>query len=193
MSNKPDDFLTLTFATPAVWEAWLAKNHATSTGLWLKIAKKASGVASVTYDEALAVALCYGWIDGLKRTYDATYFIQRFTPRRARSIWSKRNIGKITELTAAGRMQPAGQAEVERAQADGRWAAAYDSPANMEVPADFVAAVERSPVAAATFAKLSRSNLYAIAWRLTTVKTAVGRQRRFDALLAMLERGETIH
>ncbi len=193
MSNKPDDFLTLTFATPAVWEAWLAKNHATSTGLWLKIAKKASGVASVTYDEALAIALCYGWIDGLKRTYDATYFIQRFTPRRQRSIWSKRNIGKIAELTAAGRMQPAGLAEVERAQADGRWAAAYDSPANMEVPADFVSAVARSPVAAATFAKLSRTNLYSIAWRLTTVKTAVGRQRRFDALLAMLERGETIH
>lgn len=191
--NQADTLPTLTFDSAAHWEAWLGEHFTDTHGIWMKIAKKASGVASVSYQEAVEVALCFGWIDGLKRAHDDTYFVQKFTPRRARSIWSKRNIGIVAELTAAGRMQPSGLAEVERAQADGRWAAAYDSPKDMELPADFLAAVQRNPVALATLSKLSRTNTYSIAWRLATVKTPAGRQRRFDALLDMLERGETFH
>jgi uncharacterized protein YdeI (YjbR/CyaY-like superfamily) len=116
----------LPFESAAAWEQWLSEHHSQPDGLWVKIAKKASGVPSVTYDEALDVALCYGWIDGQRKAYDATHYIQRFTPRRRRSIWSKRNVNKVAELTAAGRMQPAGLAEVEAAQRDGRWQAALE-------------------------------------------------------------------
>jgi uncharacterized protein YdeI (YjbR/CyaY-like superfamily) len=157
------------------------------------MAKKASGIASVTHDEALDVALCYGWIDGQRKTQDDTYFLQKFTPRRPKSLWSKRNIEKIAALTAAGKMQPSGLAEVAAAQGDGRWDAAYDSPKNMIVPEDFLKALAENPQAQIFFNTLNQANTYAIAWRLQTAKKPETRQRRFDALLAMLAKGEKLH
>jgi uncharacterized protein YdeI (YjbR/CyaY-like superfamily) len=153
------------------------------------MAKKASAIASVTHEQALDVALCYGWIDGQRKTYDSRFFLQKFTPRRPKSLWSKRNITKVAGLTAEGRMQPAGLAEVEAAKQDGRWEAAYDSSKHMVVPEDFLKALENNKHAQAFFNTLSKSNLYAIAWRLETAKKPETRQRRFDALLALLERG----
>lgn len=184
------EFPILPFATAASWEQWLSESHARCDGVWIKMAKKASGIASITYDEALDVALCYGWIDGQRKAADDTYFLQKFTPRRPRSLWSQRNVGKVAALLAAGRMQPAGLAEVAAAKADGRWDAAYASPQHMVVPDDFLRALGETGRARATFDTLSRSEVYAIAWRLATAKMPETRQRRFDTLLAMLERGE---
>ena len=183
----------LPFASVALWEQWLSEHHDRLDGVWLKIAKKASGIASVTHDEALDVALCYGWIDGQRRPADSEFFLQKFTPRRPQSLWSKRNIAKVTALTAARRMQPAGLAEVEAARQDGRWAAAYDSPKDMVVPEDFLQALRENQQALAFFNTLNKANVFAIAWRLQTAKQPETRQRRFAALLAMLERGEKLH
>lgn len=180
----------LPFASAAKLEAWLVRHHARSGGVWIKIAKKASGIASVTHDEALDVALCFGWIDGQRKSHDDLHFLQKFTPRRARSLWSQRNIGKVAQLTAAGRMRPPGLAEVEAAQKDGRWAAAYASSRNMVVPEDFLKALARRKKAQAFFGTLPRSAVFAIVWRLATAKRPETRQRRFEALLAMLEKGE---
>lgn len=187
------EYPNLPFASASVWEEWLAEHHAAADGVWLMVAKKASGIASVTHDEALDVALCYGWIDGQGKTFDDTYYLQKFTPRRSKSLWSKRNIEKVAALTAAGKMQPAGLAEVEAAKRDGRWDAAYDSPKNMVVPDDFMQALGENEQALAFFNTLNQANKYAIAWRLQTAKKPETRQRRFDALLAMLERGEKLH
>lgn len=183
----------LSFASVALWEQWLSEHHARCDAVWLKIAKKASGIASVTYDEALDVALCYGWIDGQRKTADSEFFLQKFTPRRPKSLWSKRNIAKVVELTAAKRMQPSGLAEVEAARRDGRWAAAYDSPKDIVVPEDFLAALRENQQALAFFNTLSKANVFAIAWRLQTARQPETRQRRFAALLAMLEREEKLH
>ena len=183
----------LPFASVALWEQWLSEHHTRCAGVWLKIAKKASGIASVTYDEALDVALCYGWIDGQRKTADSEFFLQKFTPRRPKSLWSKRNIAKVVELTAAKRMQPSGLAEVEAARRDGRWAAAYDSPKDIVVPEDFLAALRENQQALAFFNTLSKANVFAIAWRLQTARQPETRQRRFAALLAMLEREEKLH
>ncbi len=176
------------FASGTLWEQWLSEHHAQPAGVWIKIAKKGSGIDSVTYDEALDVALCYGWIDGQRKTFDSEFFLQKFTPRRSRSLWSKRNIKKVAELIAAARMRPSGMAEIEAAQQDGRWDAAYGSPKNMVVPEDFLQALRANEEASAFFDTLSRSNVYAIAWRLATAQKPETRQRRFDALLAMLEK-----
>jgi uncharacterized protein YdeI (YjbR/CyaY-like superfamily) len=186
----PKELPILPFASALLWEQWLFEHHSQLDGVWIKMAKKASGTASVTHDEALDVALCYGWIDGQRNTYDSRFFLQKFTPRRPKSLWSKRNIAKVAELTSEGRMQPAGLAEVEAAKQDGRWEAAYASPKQMVVPEDFLKALENNKPAQAFFRTLSKSNVYAIAWRLETAKQPETRQRRFDALLAMLERGE---
>ncbi len=183
----------LPFASALLWEQWLFEHHAEIDGVWLEVAKKASGIVSVTHDEALDVALCYGWIDGQRKTYDGTFFLQKFTPRRPKSLWSKRNIEKVAKLTAEGRMQPSGLAEVEAAKRDGRWEAAYDSPKDMVVPEDFLKALGGNTQAQATFDILSQSNVYAICWRLQTAKTPETRKRRFEAMLAMLERGGKIH
>ena len=180
----------LPFASASLWEQWLAEYHAQLDGVWIKVAKKASGIASVTHDEALDVALCYGWIDGQRKTYDSQFFLQKFTPRRPKSLWSKRNVAKVANLTAAGKMQPSGLAEVEAAKRDGRWEAAYDSPKNMAVPEDFLKALEENKQALAFYKTLSKSSVYTIAWRLKTAKKPETRRRRFDALLTMLERGE---
>lgn len=192
MTVSQDDYPVVSFASADAFEKWLITN-AKQAGVWLKIAKKGSGIASVTYDEALDVALCHGWIDGLKRTYDQNYFLQKFTPRRPKSLWSKRNIDKVTALVAAGRMQPAGMAEIEAAKRDGRWDAAYDSPANMPVPDDFLRAVASNKKTQEFYNTLNKTNTYAIAFRLATAKKPETRQRRFDTLLAMLERGEKLH
>jgi uncharacterized protein YdeI (YjbR/CyaY-like superfamily) len=189
----PKELSILSFASALVWEQWLFENQTQVEGLWLKIAKKEAGIASVTYDEALDVALCYGWIDGQRRTYDSSYFLQKFTPRRPKSLWSKRNINKVAELTAANRMQPAGLAEVEAARQDGRWEAAYDSARNMVLPEDFLTALQQNSQAQATFNTLNQTNLYAITWRLQTARNPEIRRRRLETILATLEKGEKFH
>jgi len=182
----------LSFASAALFERWLAAHHQLA-GVWIKMAKKASGIASVTHDEALDVALCFGWIDGQRNGHDDSYFLQKFTPRRPKSLWSKRNTAKITKLTAAGRMRPSGLAEVAAAKRDGRWKAAYAGSKEMVFPKDFRKAVEKDKKARMFLSTLSKTNLYAIAWRLETAKTPETRQRRFAALLAMVGKGEKFH
>jgi uncharacterized protein YdeI (YjbR/CyaY-like superfamily) len=183
----------MTFASHADWEAWLAEHHASAGGLWIKIAKKASGIPTVTHAEALDTALCFGWIDGQRDKLDADYFLQRFTPRRPRSNWSKVNCGKVEALVAAGRMQPAGLAEVERAQADGRWDAAYEPASSATVPDDLRRALDANPAAADFFATLRGSNRYAVLYRIQAAKRPETRARRIETFVAMLARGETFH
>jgi uncharacterized protein YdeI (YjbR/CyaY-like superfamily) len=188
----PDPLPVLPFADAAGWEIWLIAN-AVSKGLWLKIAKKGSGIATVTYDQALDVALCHGWIDGQKRGFDGDYFLQRFTPRRPKSLWSKINIGKVERLIAEGRMRPGGQREVDAAQADGRWAAAYDGARNMEVPPELAAALAKNKPARTFFETLDKTNRYSVCWRVQTAKKPETKAKRVETLVAMLARGEKIH
>jgi uncharacterized protein YdeI (YjbR/CyaY-like superfamily) len=184
---------TRAFASAAEWEAWLREHHDSAPGIWIRFAKKGSGVPSVTYLEALHAALCFGWIDGQARSVDDASYVQRFTPRRARSIWSQRNREFATALIEAGRMQPAGLREVERAQADGRWEAAYDAPSTATVPEDLQRALDASPEAAAFFATLNGQNRYAILHRVQTAKRPETRARRIERFVAMLEQGETLY
>jgi len=190
-----DELPVLFFADAAAFEQWLHGEHATTPGVWLQFAKKDSQIPSLTYAQAVDIALCYGWIDGQARSNpdDPRYYFQRFTPRRKQSRWSKINRDKVARLIAAGRMQPAGQAEIERAKADGRWAAAYDSPTAATVPDDLQAALDASPAAAAFFATLTGNNRYAILHRIQDAKRADTRARRIATFVAMLERGETLH
>lgn len=181
------------FASAADLEQWIATNYKQSDGIWLKIAKKASGIPTITYDEALDIALCYGWIDGQLNKLDDQFYLQKFTPRRPRSTWSKRNIENVARLIAGGRMQPAGQTEIDAAKADGRWDAAYDAQSNMEIPQDFLDTLQKHPHAEAFFGTLNRTNIFAIVWRLQTAKKPETRQRRLDTIIAMLERGEKFH
>src|SRR5579871_2958613 len=193
--RKPagDDVVILAFEHREAWAAWLDENHGASSGLWLRLAKKASGIASVSYAEALEVALCYGWIDGQRKADGEKTFLQRFCPRRARSIWSRINRQKALELIASGRMQPAGLAEVERAKKDGRWDSAYDSPRTATVPPDFQAALDSSPKAKAFFATLNGANRYAFLFRIQTAKRPETRARRIAEFVRMLEKGEKFH
>jgi uncharacterized protein YdeI (YjbR/CyaY-like superfamily) len=181
------------FASAAEWEAWLREHHASVPGVWIRFARKGSGIPSVTYMEALQEALRFGWIDGQARGVDDSWYEQRFTPRRPRSIWSKRNRGFAEALIEAGRMEPAGLREVERAKADGRWDAAYDAPSTASVPDDLRAALDASPDAAAFFATLSSQNRYSILHRIQTAKKPETRARRIERFVAMLERGETLY
>lgn len=181
------------FKDPAEWEAWLAKNYTRQEGIWIKIAKKASGIATIDHGGALDVALCYGWIDGQSRSLDNTWYLQKFTPRRPRSMWSKINIAKVEALTAAGKMKPAGITAVEAAKADGRWARAYDSPANATVPPEFIQAFKTNQKAKAFFESLNKDNQYAFIWRVMTATTPEARAKRITKLLAMLEAGEKFH
>lgn len=187
------DYPLKAFKTATSFETWLAKNHATADGIRVKIAKKSSGIRSITFAEALDIALCYGWIDGQSKGLDEQWYWQRFTPRRKRSLWSKRNRENVERLIAEGRMQPAGQAEIDRAKADGRWDAAYDSPATATVPDDLAAALRRSPGARKFFESLDAQNRYAILHRLMTVKRPDTRARKIVKFLEMLERGEKIY
>jgi uncharacterized protein YdeI (YjbR/CyaY-like superfamily) len=184
---------TRRFATAEAFHTWLAKNHSSSPGLWIQFAKKASGVRSVTYAEALDIALCYGWIDGQRRAHDETYFLQRFTPRTKRSIWSKINRGKVADLIAAGRMQPAGHAEVERAKKDGRWESAYASVKDAPVPDDLMKFLDKHPRAKKFFESLTSQNRYAIFFRLHTAKRPETRAKRLAQFTEMLKKGEKIY
>jgi uncharacterized protein YdeI (YjbR/CyaY-like superfamily) len=183
----------LLFRRQKDWQDWLDDNHATSSGVWLRMAKKGSAVQSVSYGEALEAALCYGWIDAQKKGESEQAWLQRFTPRRTKSIWSKVNREKAAALIKAGRMQPAGLEQIARAKRDGRWVAAYDSPANAEVPDDLQAALDRNAQAQAFFLSLDRANRYAILWRIQTVKKAETRARRIRQFIEMLERHEKVH
>ena len=188
-----DDLPVLPFASQAEWEAWLDEHHAESRGVWLKIAKKASGIETVTHAEALEVALCFGWIDGQRGRLDDEWFVQRFTPRRARSRWSQINRNKAERLIAHRRMRPAGLREVERAKQDGRWKAAYPGQRTIEVPDDLQRALEAEPAAERFFATLDSANRYAVLYRVHDAKRADTRARRIEKFVAMLARGEKLH
>lgn len=181
------------FASRAQLEAWLDEHHAESGGIWLKIAKKGAGVASVNYAEALELALCFGWIDSQKRGFDERHFLQRFTPRRPRGKWSRINREKAEELIASGAMRPAGLAEVEAAKADGRWETAYAGQRTAKVPEDLQGELDRNEAAREFFAGLDSANRYAILYRLREAKKPETRERRLRKFVAMLERGEKIH
>ena len=193
MPKTKDSLPILAFASAADWEAWLAAQPMTSPGLWLKLAKKESGIASVSQAEAVESALCYGWIDGQGQSLDAWYWLARFTPRKARSKWSEKNRTKALALIKQGRMRPSGLAEVERAKADGRWDAAYPSPSKATVPDDLQRALDRSPKARRMFDALDGANRYAILHRLHDAKKPETRTERIKTYVAMLARGETIH
>ena len=186
MDPKPNDPI-LPFATSADFDRWLAKHHSKAAVVWIKYAKKGSGEPSITMTEAVDVALCHGWIDGQSKSLDERYYLQRFTPRRVASNWSKINRDRVARLIKDGRMRPAGLAEVDRAKADGRWDAAYDSPRTAVVPDDLVSALERRPTAKAAFAKLNATNRYAILHRLQIAKQPRTRARQIETLVTRLE------
>jgi uncharacterized protein YdeI (YjbR/CyaY-like superfamily) len=187
------DLEIVAFASAEAFEAWLGENHAVSPGIWLKLRKKSPGVVALDYARALDVALCYGWIDGQKAAFDDQWWLQRFTPRTARSKWSKVNRDKAAALIEQGRMRPAGRAEVDRAMADGRWEAAYDGSKAATVPDDLAAALAADPAAAEFFATLDRQNRYAILYRVQDAKRPETRARRIETYVAMLARGEKLH
>ena len=188
-----DGLPILPFASTADWEAWLQEHHVDAPGVWIKMAKKDAGVPSVRYPEVLEVALCFGWIDGRRETLDERFFLQRYTPRRPRSRWSRVNRETAERLIVAGRMRPAGLQQVERAQADGRWEAAYDSQSRITVPEDLRRELDARPAARAFFEGLSSQNRYAILFRLQEAKRPETRARRLARFVAMLEAGETLH
>lgn len=191
--NDGPEVLVLSFPTPKSWAAWLKKNHATSPGIWLRFFKKNSATATVTYEEALQEALCYGWIDGQLNKHDTESYVQKFTPRRPRSVWSKKNVERVNMLRQAGRMKPSGIKEVEAAQQDGRWQEAYDSPSNMKVPADFLKRLSKSKKALAFYQTLNKANTYAIAWRLHTARKPETREKRMTAILEMMKQEKKFH
>jgi len=180
------------FADQQKWRRWLEKNHARSAGVFLRIFKKYSGKKTVTHAEALDAALCFGWIDGVRKSFDEESFLQKFTPRQKRSIWSKRNQEHVARLIEEGRMTAAGVAEIERAKRDGRWDAAYDSPKNMEVPADFLKELKKNKKAYEFFQTLNKTNKFGIAFRLHTAKKPATRQRRMNTFLEMMAKGEKL-
>ena len=175
------------------WRQWLDENHAASAGVWLRLFRKSSEKKNLTHDEALLDALCFGWIDGQSKSFDEESFLQKFTPRRKRSLWSKRNTELVLQLIAAGKMQAAGLKEIEEAKADGRWDKAYDSHANMTIPDDFLKKLAEDEHAMKFFKSLNKTNLYAITWRLQTAKKEETRLRRMEKIIAMLAKGEKFH
>jgi uncharacterized protein YdeI (YjbR/CyaY-like superfamily) len=182
-----------TFSTAKEWRTWLTKNHSQKEGIWLRFFKKDSGMQGIAYAEALDEALCYGWIDGQVKKYDGKSWVQKFTPRRPRSMWSKRNREHVARLITAKKMRAPGLREVEAAKKDGRWDGAYDSPKDMQVPADFLSVVNKDAQLRAFYATLNRANTYAIAFRLNTAKKPETRARRFAALVALLKQGKKLH
>jgi uncharacterized protein YdeI (YjbR/CyaY-like superfamily) len=192
--NKDTDALIKSFSSSKQWKEWLAMNYATfNNGIWLRIFKKVSGEKTITYDEALDEALCFGWIDGQKKTYDEKSWLQKFTPRRSKSIWSKRNKARVALLIEEKRMQPSGLKEIETAKKDGRWDKAYDSPSQMEIPSYFLAILEKDRQAYEFFKTLNKANIYAIAWRLQTAKTPETREKRMSVLLEMMKNRQKLH
>jgi len=193
--KKPDknELPIIPFESPLQWEQWLEVNHTDENGIWLKFFKKGSSVPSVTYEQALDEALCYGWIDGQKKTFDEQSYLIKFTPRRAKSIWSKKNIEHVARLYKQGKMKSRGINEAERAKADGRWEQAYDSPSNMKIPDDFLQQLTKNKKAKAFFDTLNKTNTYAIMWRLQTAKKPETREKRMKEILEMLSQGKKIH
>jgi uncharacterized protein YdeI (YjbR/CyaY-like superfamily) len=183
----------LFFETAEAWRQWLEKNQDSLAGIWLKFYKKGSGTTSLKYGLALDEALCYGWIDGQAKKYDENSYLQKFTPRRAKSIWSKRNIEHISRLEQEGKMTPRGWKEVEAARAEGRWAQAYDSPTHATLPDDFLQEISKNKQALTFFESLNKTNKYAIVWRLQTAKKPETREKRKKAIIEMLMRGEKFH
>jgi uncharacterized protein YdeI (YjbR/CyaY-like superfamily) len=190
---KSAELPILPFESKRKWKDWLARQHGKSSGIWLKLGRKGAGFPSVTYDEALEVALCYGWIDGQKRSFDDQYWLQKFTPRRPKSIWSRINREKAGKLIASGEMQPAGLKSIELARQDGRWDAAYAGQKTILVPDDFLAELDRYPKAKAFFATLNSVNRYAILFRLHNARKEETRLRHIRRFIEMLERGGKIH
>lgn len=188
-----NDLRIYLFSTQEEWRTWLHEHSQEPDGVWLKIAKKNSGKVSVSYLEALDEALCYGWIDGLKRSYDSDYFLQKFTPRREKSTWSKVNVQKIAVLLEQGRMQPSGMAAVDAAKADGRWERAYDAASTMTMPTDFQEALDGNQKAKDFYATLNKTNIYAFLWRIQTAKRPETRQARITTFITMLSEGKTFH
>ena len=191
--KNADSLPIMTFDTQQDWESWLAEHHIDPGGIWLKIAKKESGIPSVSYAEALDSALCYGWIDGQKAAFDEQYWLQKFTPRRPKSGWSKVNCDKVTALIAQGRMQPAGIRQVELAQADGRWDAAYDSQSKITVPPDFQNELDKNPRAKEFFGTLNTTNRYAILRRIQIAAKPETRAARIQKFIDMLSKNEKIY
>lgn len=190
---KTSELKTLALKSAKAWESWLKVNHSDSVGVWLCIKRKDSTEKFPTYDEALDVALCYGWIDGQKKSNDQNSWHQRFTPRRPRSNWSKRNTEHVERLIQAKRMKPAGLVEVEAAKKDGRWSAAYDSARTATIPEDFIKELRRNKKAASFFKTLNKTNMYSIAYRLQTAKTPETREKRMKTIIAMMIKGEKFH
>ena len=184
---------TIFFESTHYWQNWLEKNHKNPVGIWLKFAKKESGIISVTYDEALKIALCWGWIDGQKKSFDNLYWLQKFTARSPKSIWSKRNCEIVTQLIAEGKMQPAGLEKIESAKKDGRWEKAYDSPKNRVIPADFLKELANNKAAETFFKTLNKTNIYAITWRLQTAKKPETREKQMKKILEMLTNKKSFH
>ena len=191
--NKGEQLPMLLFATQQDWEAWLAEHHREPAGVWLKLAKRSTGVSSVSYQEALESALCYGWIDGQKAAFDEQYWLQKFTPRRPKSVWSQVNREKALVLIAAGRMQVEGLRQVELAKVDGRWEQAYASQSKISIPDDFQRALAENPQAQAFFSTLNSANRYAILYRIAEAKKAETRAARIEKYIAMLARNEKLH
>ena len=190
---SPDGLPVLRFADADEFDAWLDRNHADLDGIWIQMAKAGTGHRSITWATAVPVALCHGWIDGQSKRIDGEWFLQRFTPRRARSIWSQANVAHVERLMAEGKMRPWGIAEVERAKADGRWAAAYQASSSRDVPEELQRALAASPRAAAAFAKLDSRNRYAMVHRVQTAKRPETRERNAAKFVAMLERGKRLY
>jgi uncharacterized protein YdeI (YjbR/CyaY-like superfamily) len=191
--SAAQDLPVLAFADRQAWAAWLARHHASSPGVLIKVARVGSGLKTVSLPEALDEALCYGWIDGTRRSLDETHYLQKYSPRTPRSSWSKINREKVLALIAAGRMQPAGLLQIERAQADGRWDAAYDAPSKATVPDDFAAAMAAVPGTRAAFGAQSSQNRYAMLFRLMKIKRAETRAAKIELFVQMLARGEQLH
>jgi uncharacterized protein YdeI (YjbR/CyaY-like superfamily) len=185
--------MLLSFESTDTWRQWLEQNYELQSGIWLRFYKKTSGIKTLIYDEALDVALCFGWIDGQAKKLDEISYQQKFTPRRPQSLWSKRNIGKATQLIKENKMHAAGLLAIEAAKADGRWQAAYDSPSNMTIPEDFLLVLKEDKFAYDFFESLNRTNKYAIVWRLQTAKNTVIKEKRMKTILEMLKKGEKFH
>jgi uncharacterized protein YdeI (YjbR/CyaY-like superfamily) len=187
------DLPVLLFSTQEDWQVWLKDNHKQKQGLWLKHAKKSSGKKSVSYDEALQEALCFGWIDSQKQAYNDDYYLQKFTPRGPKSVWSKINVAKVEALIKSGKMRPAGLAAIDLAKQDGRWSAAYDSSSTTKVPEDFLAELDKNPKAKEFFEGLNKTNVYAFSWRIQTAKKPETRKARIEKFINMLNHGEKLH
>jgi len=194
-SGKPEktDLQILSFITLQEFENWLEQNNTVTSGIWIRFFKKDSGILTIRYDEALNVALCYGWIDGQVKKYDENSYIQKFTPRRSKSMWSKRNIDIFIKLEEEGKVKPSGRKEAEKAKTDGRWARAYDSPGNMMIPEDFIQKISKNKKAFAFFESLNKTNKYTIGWRLQTAKNDETRQKRMEEILRMMEQELKFH